>query len=67
MLKITLNGKNTELEKVMTMFELLEFKGIEPERVIIEYNFDILIKDDWKTTVLKEADNVEVLRFVGGG
>jgi sulfur carrier protein len=67
LMNIILNGKKTELEKSVTLIELLESKGIEPERVIVEYNFDILMRDDWINTVLKEDDNVEVLKFVGGG
>ncbi|HPU41874.1 MAG TPA: sulfur carrier protein ThiS [Acetivibrio clariflavus] len=66
-MNIILNGKNTELEKPVTLLELLELKGIDHEKVIIEYNYDILTRDDWNKTVLKENDNVEVLRFVGGG
>ncbi|HOP99280.1 sulfur carrier protein ThiS [Acetivibrio clariflavus] len=66
-MNIILNGKNTELEKPVTLLELLELKGIDHEKVIIEYNYDILMRDDWNKTVLKENDNVEVLRFVGGG
>jgi len=66
-LNITLNGKSTELEEAMTVAELLELKRIELDRVIVEYNYDILVKDDWKTTLLNEGDNIEVLRFVGGG
>lgn len=66
-MNITLNGKKTELEKSVTLIELLELKGIEHEKVIVEYNYDILMRDDWRSTVLKENDNIEVLRFVGGG
>ncbi len=66
-MNITLNGKSTELEEAMTVAELLELKRIELDRVIVEYNYDILVKDDWKTTLLNEGDNIEVLRFVGGG
>ncbi|AEV69117.1 sulfur carrier protein ThiS [Acetivibrio clariflavus] len=66
-MNIILNGKNTELEKPVTLLELLELKWIDHEKVIIEYNYDILMRDDWNKTVLKENDNVEVLRFVGGG
>lgn len=51
----------------MTIIELLELKGIEHEKVIIEYNYDILMREDWKNTILKEEDVIEVLRFVGGG
>jgi len=66
-LNIILNGKKTEIEKPVTIMELLESKGIDHEKVIIEYNYDILIRDDWSKTVLKENDVIEVLRFVGGG
>lgn len=66
-MNIILNGKKTELDKAMTVAELLEIKSIDLERVIVEYNYDILVKDDWKITLLNEDDNIEVLRFVGGG
>ena len=66
-MNIILNGKKTEIEKPFTIMELLESKGIDHEKVIIEYNYDILIRDDWSKTVLKENDVIEVLRFVGGG
>lgn len=66
-MNIILNGKKTEIEKPVTIMELLESKGIDHEKVIIEYNYDILIRDDWSKTVLKENDVIEVLRFVGGG
>ena len=66
-MNITLNGNSVEIEKPVTLIELLELKGIEHEKVIVEYNYDILMRDDWKTTVLKENDNIEVLKFVGGG
>ncbi|OPZ89503.1 MAG: sulfur carrier protein ThiS [Firmicutes bacterium ADurb.Bin419] len=66
-MNITLNGKRTELEKAITVAELLELKKMELERVIVEYNYDILVKDDWKATLLNEGDNIEVLKFVGGG
>ena len=64
---ITLNGNKVEIEKPVTLLELLELKGIEHEKVIVEYNYDILMRDGWKSTVLKEKDNIEVLKFVGGG
>jgi sulfur carrier protein len=67
LLNIFLNGKKTELEKAMTLVDLLEFKNIETDRVIVEYNFGVLMKNEWESTVLKEDDNIEVLKFVGGG
>jgi len=67
LLNITLNGKKMEVEKPITLIELLELKGIEHEKVIVEYNYDILVRDDWNSTILDDNDNVEVLKFVGGG
>jgi len=67
LVNITLNGKQTEIEKPITLMELLELKGIEHEKAIVEYNYNILMREDWKNTVLKDNDNIEVLRFVGGG
>ena len=66
-MNITLNGNKVEIEKPVTLLELLELKDIESEKVIVEYNYGILMRDEWKSTVLKENDNIEVLRFVGGG
>lgn len=66
-MNVILNGKKTEIEEGMTVAQLLELKGIELDKVIVEYNYDILVKDDWKATLLNEDDNVEVLKFVGGG
>lgn len=66
-MNIILNGQKTELEKPISLVELLESKGIEHDKVIVEYNYDILMRDAWSNTVLKENDNIEVLRFVGGG
>lgn len=67
MMNITLNGKKTELEKPLSLMELLSIKGLDPQKVVIEYNFQVLGKEEWGSTILKENDNLEVLRFVGGG
>ena len=65
---ISLNGKKTEIKKKgITLKELIDEKGLEPERIVVEHNYQ-----DFKTggvgeTILKENDNLEVSRFVGGG
>lgn len=64
---ITLNGNKIELDNGTTLMDLLRIKGLEPERIVIEYNLSVLKKEDWDGILLKENDNLEVLRFVGGG
>lgn len=64
---VVLNGKNTEVDCGMTLLEFLNLKGLEINRVIVECNFEIARKEDWGGITLKDNDNLEVLRFVGGG
>ncbi|MCX7710455.1 MAG: sulfur carrier protein ThiS [Clostridia bacterium] len=66
-MKVTLNGKQTEIDAGLTLMELLKEKGLEPDRVVVEFNHDIAPKEEWNNILLKEGDNLEVLRFVGGG
>lgn len=66
-MKIFLNGKETEISEGIILTDLLKEKGLEPERVVVEYNRNIAGKEEWDNIVLKENDTLEVLRFVGGG
>ena len=63
---ITVNGK-TESISSNTILDYITGKKIKPESLVVEYNFSILKKDLWSTTVLKENDTLELLSFVGGG
>ena len=64
---ITVNGKQENLEIELNILEYIKTKGLNPDAVIVEYNQDILKKEQWQNFVLKENDNLEILRFVGGG
>ena len=66
-MRIVLNGKQIEINSVETILDLLKYKGLEPERVVVEYNHGIVKRDEWDKIILKENDSLEVLRFVGGG
>lgn len=64
---INLNGKEEVLQEGITVQDLIAFKGLDPDTVIVEYNNDLVQKETWTGIVLKENDRIEVLRFVGGG
>ena len=38
-----------------------------PEMVSVEYNGDILDRDKFEKTQIKEGDEIEFLYFMGGG
>jgi len=66
-LKIVLNGAAREVTESTTISSLLEEVGINPDRVVVEVNLQIIDRHDLKSTFFKEGDQVEVIGFVGGG
>ncbi|GAW93931.1 thiamine biosynthesis protein ThiS [Calderihabitans maritimus] len=66
-MKVTVNGKVVELRQGMTVLEYLREKKVNPDGVIVVYNSDVLNREDWDATVLKEEDTVEILTMMGGG
>lgn len=66
-MNITLNGKKVMINEKINLMELVLSKQLEPERVVVEYNGKIINNDEWTEITLKENDNLELLRFVGGG
>ncbi|MBF1182312.1 MAG: sulfur carrier protein ThiS, partial [[Eubacterium] sulci] len=51
----------------MTVSNLIAEMGFSEAMVAVELNLDILPRDSFSSTVLKENDCIEVVRFVGGG
>jgi thiamine biosynthesis protein ThiS len=66
-LKIRLNGDPHELAAPMTVLQLLEQLGIDPRIVAVEHNLTIVKRDRYGSTMIGEGDEVEIVRFVGGG
>lgn len=63
------NGKSIELSSIVakTISEYLFSLRINPETVAIEWNGEILSREKWQETALGENDNIEIIKFVGGG
>lgn len=66
-MKITVNGTGEELAEEMSILNFLGLKGLNPDNVVVEHNYQIVKKNKWAETTLKENDNLEILAFVGGG
>ena len=65
-MQILVNGETMQIDE-MSVVQYLESLSIDPRRVAIELNLDILPKGDYGTTLLKEGDALEIVQFVGGG
>jgi thiamine biosynthesis protein ThiS len=50
-----------------TLSALIESLAMKPDRVAVELNRDIVPRDRWHQTQLKDGDRLEIVHFVGGG
>jgi thiamine biosynthesis protein ThiS len=64
---VLVNGENRVTPQGTTVRSLLDQLGLNPGRVAIEYNLQILPKTKWPDTVVAPGDRVEIVQFVGGG
>lgn len=63
------NGKEVEIATVTgkTIAEYLSSIKINLNTVAIEWNGEILEREKWKETFLRDSDRIEIIKFVGGG
>lgn len=64
---VVVNGEARETAPGTTVLRLLEQMGLEPGRVAIERNLEILPRARWPETQLEAGDRFEIVQFVGGG
>ena len=63
----TVNGTKKELPGVFSVKEYLEQNGYVISQIAVELNEEILPKTEYVSTVLKDGDVMEIVRFMGGG
>lgn len=66
-MKITLNGKETEIIQPVTLQELLGQMKIAPDLVACELNMRIVKRSQYVNTMVSEGDQLEILQMIGGG
>ncbi len=64
---ITVNGENRAMSVGATVNDLLRELGLDPGRVAIERNLEILPRPKWAETRVEAGDRYEIVQFVGGG
>ncbi|MCQ2493329.1 MAG: sulfur carrier protein ThiS [Lachnospiraceae bacterium] len=63
---VRINGEQKDIAG-RNLYDYLTEEGYELNRVVVELNLDIIPKDELKAITIKDEDEIEVLRFVGGG
>ena len=66
---LTINGCRREVPAAAAenVAQLLEHLKLEPEKVVVERNREILTAEQFAVTALEENDVLELIQFVGGG
>jgi len=63
----TVNGESHTAAKGTTVAALVHQLGIDPARVAIERNEEVVSRGTWAETRLAAGDRLEIVAFIGGG
>lgn len=65
-MRIEVNGEHREIE-AGTILGLVETLGLNPKKVAVERNLEIVPRSLHGETALAEGDRIEIVQLVGGG
>jgi len=66
-IQVVLNGEPRSIPAGLTVDRLLIFLEMDPSRVAVELNREIVRKPAWAEAEVRDGAEIEVVWFVGGG
>ncbi len=66
-MQIQVNGEMLQVQDGITLTGLVEELELGEKRIAIELNLEIIPRSEHVSTVLKDADRVEIVHAIGGG
>lgn len=66
-IQVTINGEERAVGQGLTVSELLTSLGLHPRLIVVEYNREILNREQYDKTEVRAGDAFELVHFVGGG
>jgi sulfur carrier protein len=67
MISIKLNGKEARVNDGLSLAALLQQLDIQGDTVAVEVNLAIISRPQRASCMLQQGDEVEIVKFVGGG
>ena len=64
---ITVNGEHRRVAKGISVADLALELGLEPSRVAVERNLEIVARGTLGEVCVEDGDDYEIVHFVGGG
>lgn len=65
-MNVQINGELRCIDS-KTVMDLIRSLDLDPTRLAVELNRDIVTKRDYESTMLADGDRIEIVQFVGGG
>jgi len=66
-IQVVLNGEARDVPAGFTVATLLAWLKMDPSRVAVELNREIVSQPAWETSEIHPGAQIEVVWFVGGG
>jgi sulfur carrier protein len=66
-MRLLINGEARELDGAKDLAALVAGLGLDPRKVAIERNLEIVPRSLYAKTALAEGDRIEIVHFIGGG
>jgi thiamine biosynthesis protein ThiS len=66
-MKLWINGEDRNIDQSLSVEDLLKNLGIDPRKVAVERNLEIVSKSTYAQIMVAEGDRLEIVHFIGGG
>lgn len=66
-ISITVNGEVKRTETGQSVWSFLEGLKLDPKKVAVERNLEIVSKSLFREVTIEEGDQLEIVHFIGGG
>ncbi len=66
-MKLTVNGESRTFGAVADVAALVVALGLDPRKVAVERNLEIVPRSAYQETALEDGDRIEIVHFIGGG
>jgi thiazole synthase len=66
-MEIRVNGKARQVQEGISIRRLLDELKLQPLRVAVQRNLDIVKRERYDEVILEPGDTIEILTFMAGG
>lgn len=66
-MNVTINGENRDLSGPISVTDLLSTLGLDPAKIALERNLEIVPRSTYADVIIGEGDRLEIVHFIGGG